>query len=454
MKNSTKVAVGVIAALGSLTANAGTITVSSAAVGVEAASTGTLEALIPADGMVLTTGTSYLRADRLSISLSGGATFADGVYVLEQSGSGDTSEFTLLTTSPEGESTIQFRAASDLPAGGIFLLSGSSNAGASVAVTVPSLTAGLKVNASGVATDVRDSTDYDTYSATEVFRYFNQFAGAVDASAKLANEIDVEAPASRKLFTGAGTSDALTLTFTEASISGDNKVELSDADLVKITLRGDLSGANSITVATGTTARGSATIADDGQSATVSLSASDAYAAGSATLNVLVGSSVLSTSDFTVQADLDFETEVDKNLIAAASKNAGTWTINGLQAKVANVTLNATGFISWLKVANEGAADAVVYADIIYNNYNGDAETKVTNAELGTVEAGSVLTISEATILAALNDPTGVVDANITVTVTGPKNSVFLTAEKKASDGRVNIPVFYDNTANGRKWFQ
>jgi len=453
MKNSTKVAVGVIAALGSLAANAGTITVSSAAVGVEAASTGTLEALIPADGMVITTGTSYLRADRLSISLSGGATFADGVYVLEQSGSGDTSEFTLLTTSPEGESTIQFRAASDLSAGGIFLLSGSSNAGASVAVTVPSLAEGLKVNVSGVATDVRDSTDYDTYSATEVFRYFNQFAGSVDTN-KLGNEIDVEAPASRKLFTSAGTSDALTLKFTEASISGGNTVSLTDKDLVKITLRGDLSGANSITVATGTTARGSATIADDGQSATVSLSASDAYAAGSATLNVLVGSSVLTTSDFTVQADLDFETEDDKNLIAAASKNAGSWTINGLQAKVANVTLNATGFISWLKVANEGAADAVVYADIIYNSYNGDAETKVTNAELGTVEAGSVLTISEATILAALNDPTGVVDANITVTVTGPKNSVFLTAEKKASDGRVNIPVFYDNTSNGRKWFQ
>lgn len=452
MRNITKVAVGVVAALGSFAANAGTVSVSSAAVGVEAATTGALDGVIAPSGLVLTTGTSYLRADRLSISLTNGATFADGNYVLVQSGSNDLTEFTLLTTAPAGESTIQFRASSDLVAGNIFLLSGSTAAGASVAVNLPSLAAGGKVSATAKATDVRDSTDYDTYAASEVFRYFNQFSGAI-SSTKLGNEIDVESPASRKLFTGGGTSDAVMITFTEASITGTNKVSLNDSDKVDIVLRGDLSGANSITVATGSTARGTATIAADGQSATVSLSASDAYAAGSATLNVLVGSSVLSTSDFTVQADLDFQTETDKNLIAAGTK-AGSWTINGLQAKVANVSLNATGFITWLKIANEGAADAVVYADIIYNTYGGSAETKVTNADLGTVAAGTVATISEATILEALGNPTGLVDASLTVTVTGPKNSVFLTAEKKASDGRISVPVFYDNTGGTRKWFQ
>lgn len=452
MRNITKVAVGVVAALGSLAANAGTISVSSAPVGVEAATTGTLDGVIAPGGIVLTTGTSYLRADRLSISLTNGATFADGDYVLVQSGSDDLTEYTLLTTSPAGESTIQFRAASDLNAGNIFVLSGSTAKGASVAVNLPSLAATGKVNISAKATDVRDDTDYDTYEADEVFRYFNQFAGAVDANTKLANEIDVEAPASRKLFTGAGTSDALMLTFTQENLTG-NKVSLNDKDKVEITLRGDLSGANSITVATGSVARGTATIAEDGQSATVSLSASDAYAAGSATLNVLVGSSVLSTSDFTVQADLNFETETDKNLVAAGTK-AGSWTINGLQAKVANLSLNSTGFISWLKVTNEGAADAVIYADVVYSTYNGAPQTKVTNAQLGTVAAGSVFTVSEASILQAIGNPTQLVDASLTVTVTGPKNAVFLTAEKKASDGRISVPVFYDNTNGDRKWFQ
>lgn len=452
MKNISKAAVGVVAALGSFAAYAGSYdTISSQAVGVEAASAGTLDGTIGSDGLVFKLGTNYLRADRLTISLSNGATFADGTYLLEQSGSADTSEFTLVTTSPSGAGSIVFRAASDLASGTEFILSGSTATGASVALNLPDLAAGAKVNVSAAATDVRDDTTYDTYAAGELFRYANQFSGAMSATL-LANEIDVESPASRKLFTGGGTSDAVAITFTDAAIA--NGVTLTDADKVNIVLRGDLSGANSITVATGAVSRGTMTIAEGGQSASVSLSASDAFAAGTVTMNVLVGSSVLSTSDFTAQADLDFVTEDDKNLVAAGT-SAGEWTINGLQAKVANVTLNATGFISWLKVANEGAAEAVIYADIIYNTYStGTPETKVTNAVLGTVPAGGIATISEATILEALGDPTALVDASLTVTVTGPKNSIFLTAEKKASDGRVSLPVFYNTTGDSRTWFQ
>jgi hypothetical protein len=71
-------------------------------------------------------------------------------------------------------------------------------------------------------------------------------------------------------------------------------------------------------------------------------------------------------------------------------------------------------------------------------------------------DAGGVGTISEAAIVNALGSPTTLVDASLTITVTSPNNSVHLSAEKRASDGRISIPVFYDNGdgTGARKWFR
>jgi hypothetical protein len=41
----------------------------------------------------------------------------------------------------------------------------------------------------------------------------------------------------------------------------------------------------------------------------------------------------------------------------------------------------------------------------------------------------------------------------MTVTVTGQENVVHLIAEKKASDGRLSVPVYY-NISGGRNWLQ
>jgi len=458
MRNKSKIAIGALVAMSAAVANAGTYkSATSASVGVEGAAGGALTGLVAAEGLILTTGTTYNRADKLTLTLSGGATFQDASYVLLQSAGLDATEFTSAGYT-KGDSSITFRAASDLTSAGIqFILSSSSAAAASVAVALPAGPAGTSIKVSGSVVDPADGLTYSSYAPTELFEYANEFAGAIDGD-KLGNEIDVESPADREEFTQ-GTSDALSLSFTETNATYG--AVLGDSDKVNITLKGDLSGVASITVTTGSVLRDTLTVGDgiaaDYSFASVALSASDAFAATSTILNVVTGSGILSTGDFRVSAELDFAAAGAPNdsLISETAKNAGTWTINGLQAKVANMTLNSTGFISWLKVANEGSADAVIYADIIYNDYLGAAETKLTNKVLGTVKAGTVHTVSEADILTAIGATgTGVIDASITVTVTGPENSVFLTAEKKASDGRVNIPVFYDNTSGGRKWFQ
>lgn len=455
MRNKSKIAIGALVAMSAAVANAGTYkAATSASVGVEAASAGTLSGLIGTENLILTTGTTYNRADKLTLTLSGGATFQDSSYTLLASPSQDATEFTTAGYT-KGDGSITFRAASDLTVAGLqFILSSSSAGAASVAVALPAAPAGTSITVSGSVVDPADGLAYSTYAAAELFEYANEFAGSIDAD-KLTNEIDVEDPSDREEFSQ-GTSDALSLSFTEANKTYG--VTLGDTDKVDITLKGDLRGVASITVSTDTVLRDTLTLGDgiaaDYSSASVSLSASDAFAATSTILNLVTGSGILNTGDFAVSASLDFVgSALSDALITEASKNAGTWTINGLQAKVANMTLNSTGFISWLKVANEGSADAVIYADIIYNDYLGAAETKLTNKVLGTVKAGTVHTVSEADILTAIGATgTGVIDASITVTVTGPENSVFLTAEKKASDGRVSIPVFYDNTS--RKWFQ
>jgi hypothetical protein len=52
-----------------------------------------------------------------------------------------------------------------------------------------------------------------------------------------------------------------------------------------------------------------------------------------------------------------------------------------------------------------------------------------------------------------MGNPTQLADVHMTVTVTGQENVVHLIAEKKASDGRLSVPVYY-NTAGGRNWLQ
>jgi hypothetical protein len=147
MKLLNKIALGVMLASTTATVSAGTFqTLTSEAVGVEAATTGVLTANISGDSIVLDPATAYAANDRVFITLNNGAKFADSTYKLEQStggaGTGDLTEFVLVTGTTAGATSLEFKAASAISATDDFILTGSTAAGAAVTFTVPALAAG------------------------------------------------------------------------------------------------------------------------------------------------------------------------------------------------------------------------------------------------------------------------------------------------------------------------
>ncbi len=160
----------------------------------------------------------------------------------------------------------------------------------------------------------------------------------------------------------------------------------------------------------------------------------------------------------------------------------------GTKHIVTHMSLNATGFISWLKVVNrvdlpEAGASAseaacsdithgsgcpvgeacsdnpawtspedtvprglckldggarYIKADIIWTLADG-TEGSVEGADLGAADANGIATVSEASILAAMGNPTQLADVSLEVYIWNP--DAIVTAEKKASDGRLPILV-------------
>lgn len=456
--NKTSLALGVALAISASNALAvGSFEASgSQSVGVEAASAGNLVVPLAGTNIVLQTGANYPTGAgaRLTITLSNGATFADSSYTLQQSGSADLTEWTQEGTDPTGLSEIKFILAASnsggLAPGSDFILGGSLVNG-NVYVNAPALAAGGAVTVGATYTD-SPTTTVETYTAGDLLEYANEFSAGIDGIASAIVDVNDN----RLTFTGGLSSDGIALDFYTNGVS--NGISLADTDTVDIVLSGDMSDIASIGVESGAgggVARGNMTIDTATNTATFSMSASDAFLGdGSAVFAInTTGSSALATRTFTIQADANFETETDKNLIAEAT-SAGSWTINGLQAKVSHMSLNSTGFVSWLKVVNEGTTDAEVTADIIWTLADG-TEGAVTGAILGSVDAGGVATVGEATILSAMGDPTQLADVSMTVTVAGQVDLVHLVAEKKASDGRLPIPVYYNlGGANPRNWVQ
>ena len=454
MKSMTKIAVGVFAAAASLNATAGTFLASSAAVGVEAAKAKAFKGTVGAGNIELKPGETIPTGDRIFLSLTGGATFADAGYYLATSG---TSITTSLVGHTAGASTLEFRVTSGGVAGGDLILS-SSDVATPVALKVglPAAAAGTKISISGYAQE--QLGQYDTYKAAEIFRYFKEFSAAVDTQADGIIDVDAE----RLKFTSGVNYDDIVVNFKSQGLA--NGVTLATADKLVVTLEGDMSGLADIKAfANGTSAANiakakTATINAGKTSAVYTFDANTVEGTSSAVLRLTGATSEpIATREFKVGVVLELDTEASDEVLInssleAAKGNAGKWTINGLQAKVSQMSLQTPGFISWLKVANTGTVAVDVIADIIWTLADG-TEGAVNGAKLGTIDAGGVGTISEAAILDAMGDPSKLADAHLTVTVTGSADTVHLIAEKKASDGRTSIPVYY-NATNGRNWFQ
>lgn len=452
MKTFSKIAVGVAAAITSLGAAAGTFEgVTSQAIGVEASTTGQKTATIPKNTITLKANSTIASGDRIFVTLDNGAGFNDTTYTLAASAT--SAAIGSLENYTKGNALLEFKVTSAInEIGREFVLSGSSVANQPLTVLAASKVAGQKVNVDAYNRD--GFGPYDAYTAAEILRYANQFSAAVDTVAD--GIIDVNA--ARLKFVGGAAYDEVVVNLVDAGTA--NGVSLNDKDSLIVTLAGDMTGLGDILALTsdGYT-RGTATVVNGTSgTATFAFDGSDlANSAGSAIFRIAGATSVpLTTREFSVSASLDFESETDKTLIAAGSTagKAGEWTINGLQAKVSQLSLAAPGFISWLKVANTGTIAVDVIADIIWTTPADGVEGEVKGVMLGTIDAGGVGTISEAKILQAMGNVTQLADVHLSVTITGPSNSVHLIAEKKAADGRTTIPVFYDNATNNRNWFQ
>jgi hypothetical protein len=341
MKLLNKIALGVMLASTTATVSAGNFqSVTSEAVGVEAATTGVLTADIAGAAIVLEPATAYAANDRLFITLTNGAKFADSTYRLEQStggaANGDLTEFVLVTPTTAGATSLEFKAASAIDATDEFILTGSTAAGQVVTFTVPSLAAGGEVDIDAYALDVIGQ--FDPYTSIELFQYANELSATIDSVA----DAVVDVNDGRLTFTGGASTDSVGIDFASAGLT--NGLTLNDDDKVNITLSGNMADIASIAVSTAGTARGNMTIDYDANTATFSASASDAFAGtGSAVLTITASdTSPLATRSFTVQADANFESETDKNLVAEGTA-IGSWTINGMQAKVSQLSLNASG---------------------------------------------------------------------------------------------------------------
>jgi hypothetical protein len=457
--NKISLAIGVALAATSIGGYAGTFEVnSSETVGVEAATAGNLTANIGSDKQaaieLVPSGPANLN-DKLVITLNEG-TFADSKYVLAASVNGETNDTitSTLLTQGVGTNTLEFRIVDTFSTGVQWVLSGSDVASQPVTINIPAVSAGDTVTIDAEH-QTSNNVALEFFDAAVLFTAANQFSAHIETKAD--ETIDVESD--RKTFLADAKVDTIVLDFVNnAEVDSDNRVDLTaGTDKVDIVLSGDMSDIASISLTAGGSNQGDFTIDVDAGTATFAAEASDVFSATSTTLTATVtGSQALATRSFTVQADLDFDAETDKNLVAAGT-SAGEWTINGLQAKVSQLGLNSTGFLTWLKVVNEGTTDAEITADIIWTLGDG-TEGSESAASLGTVDAGGIFTISEAAILTAMGNPDQRADVSMTVTVAGQQNSVHIIAEKKASDGRTMIPVYYNNTSTGsasdRKWFQ
>ena len=130
-----------------------------------------------------------------------------------------------------------------------------------------------------------------------------------------------------------------------------------------------------------------------------------------------------------------------------------------MQVKIPYIALNATGYLSFIKVANEGPTDAELQADAIIWNVTDnpgapESAQLVQGVDVKIIPSESITTVSEAELNTAfgLND-TKLYHVEMTITVVAPQNSVHVAAFQKDPNGRTDLPVLYNvNNQDGRQW--
>jgi len=434
MKNVTKLALSVALAAGTSVAGAGTITGGTAqTVSAEMSQGGALVGTTGAETIAITLGRNYIGNDLITLTLSGGTFVAGQAFELYTSASPNAVDFDDFNFFSATTTEVTFRASGPLDSGRLLYLSGDGAARASdVAITIGAGASGAQVTIAAASTGPNDTfaTPAALYSRT------GQFSGSVSG----AFDAVVDAIGGNRLSFTSGGSDVIEYAASTAAVGITNA--LTTADRLNIVLIGDMSGIASVVMTDGVDTATAAIDAVNG-TATLDASASSFFTAGGATeyASIVVtanGTAVLSPRTFTLTSNLDL---ADENYVDSLTANAaaGSFTMNGAQARVAQLSLNY-GFVQWIKVGNLSAQTATIVGDLAYNG------TTTNNIDLGSVAGNSVATISGANIeaaLAALGVTAGT-DAILTLTVAANPDDVVFHAEKKDAQGRSVSEVLTD----------
>lgn len=442
MRKLNKLALSVALAAGTSIAMAGDLTGPATPVnfGAELSGLGEQELVLDKGAIEIQINRLYRVNDELTLTLSGGAEFAEADFLLFGSGAGSTAA--QLDDSSDwlfGEATstsVTFIALNALTQGDIFYL--SSSTGVELDEVELDVLAGVSGTSAVIsAVHTPDSgTGQDVYATSaELFGYAREFTGAVSGSFNAVIDAENEG---RLEFEGNG-SDSIDLQFGDATLQG----RALGTQAVVVTLSGDMRGIGSVLLQEAGGNSKAGTIDIDGRTATIRASAADVFVDGNpleesileitpfGTLNEASGV-VMAPRTFTVSASLEVGNSSTSLINAAA---AGGLTTNGASGRIAQMSLGY-GFVQWVKVANLGAEAAPITADITVNG------TTYANADLGiTVAGNSVATISGADIEAALAAAGGpavgtTVDASVLINVPLNQASVEFHSEKKGTDGR------------------
>jgi len=460
-----------------------------------------------------TLGQGYIDGDQLVFTLSGtGCTFASDTYYLafeDHASSGGSPVYNTIssnatnggggapwsTAAPHTDSTgLTFRVTeqgamaygdtnnvgeADLTdAATVYYLTDEVDPDSAVAGTFDAA-AGPDVMVRGLATDgakctlsasVNDGAwDNSGTTSADIVAAYQQFDSSV--STALSGVIDVDND--RLSFESNVLTDVmgLTLTSDNTGIHADFEIVTDSDDEFIVTVTTDnLDDVTGIT----TLAAGCSTMVIDTttDSAVCTYTGANLGTVGNAALGgtnfdnaidqftfTLDGTSVLETRDFSLDVQMILADEAYSDFISD-DEDAGSWTLNGMQAKIPYYLIGNSYAWNFLKITNETVDDADVTIDAtIQNLTTGVAETEVSSASLVdedgaaiTASANSVTAVSTEDLTQTLGLGSDSYLTSLTVTVNGPANSIHVTGHLFTSTGREALPVLYPT--NTRNWLQ
>lgn len=382
--------------------------------------------------------------DRLTFTLTNAEFLNNGEFglIVSTTAASDIPASATRFTSSDA-STLTFRFTNGYSTGDEFTLTASN----SVTSTVPTYVVEDLASDALVTIDAEVTTS-DGITVDEISSAATLFTGSTEFFGDVDTEFDasVSLENGRVNFGGTTTpvvTDTLELEVEKNVTGAAGTVTIDADDMVDITVSGDFSGVSSLTL-------DSKTFTISGGNATVSVLASDAITSSGTADNVLItatvdGTTELTQRDFTTTLVLNFDDEDNSTLLDGA--DAGTWSVNALNAVVSAMSLNVSGFSSFINVVNSSDVDASLTAVATWNADGSNGELE--DVDLGTASANDITTIGEAAILSALglSDAEGAVTVSLNISVDAPADSVHVVAEKKGSEGgRLGTPVYYSNT--------